>query len=81
VSDLPCGNSPCWRCGGYHTTGWCGHLFPPSVGQTFPPNTAAAPSVGQSFTLKFPSDPPRLHPDDIEAIARRVVEMMHAETP
>lgn len=32
-----------------------------------------------TYTIKFPPDPPRLHPSDIEAIAQRVAELVRAK--
>ena len=39
---------------------------------------AAPPYMGQSFMVEFGAEPtaPRLHADDVERIARRVVELL-----
>jgi len=69
---MPCGDPPCSVCGTYHTTGMCWRGAY-SVG-------AAPQPVWYTFPM-MPLLPQRLHPDDIEAIAKRVVEMIKAATP
>jgi hypothetical protein len=39
------------------------------------------PYTPTTTTFTWPPEPKRLHPDDIEAIARRVLELMAAEKP
>ena len=70
---MPMGDYPCSQCGQY----WCGgHWVQPD--QWVVPFAPVVPSTGTSNTFVWPPVH-RLHQDDIEAIAKRVVELLLAE--
>ena len=66
---------PCSICGNY----WCNgmhHVVGCQMCHSYPCTCTSGWGWAGTTTFKWPPDPQRLHPDDIEAIAKRVVEMM-----
>lgn len=68
------GDFPCTVCGQY----WCNGIH--HITPTYVPE-APAWTGNTTMTLRWPLSPERLHPEDIEAIAKRVVELLRDGAP